>query len=222
MSFFMTDVDEQALEWCRAFNKEHSLSWVEPPDDKQRASLERFCELVEELQDYAIFKNLLHRSQIEWNVRTENKEVVAAAIRGLDEEHLRSFLLTLRMLYHGRERCSVREIAKIFEERVGVRNPLWWNGFNAYRLGLNSFFDQTSLPNSGETNREIFETFLWGKYAHRDNPEAVARYKDWEGNRTKFVEFKGTFLLITATFFSHLQSLLPFVNELLAVKEPRP
>lgn len=210
--------DQEAREWCRAINRQYNATWIEPPDEGERLALERFCELVEELEDYAIFKNLLKEERIEWHIRTENKEVVATAIGGLDEEHLRSFLLTLRMLYHGRERCSVRQIVQIFSRRVGPRNPLWWNGFNAYYLGLNSFLDEIKLPTSGETNREIFETFLWGRYAHRDNANATARYREWERDKIRFVEFKGYFLLITATFFSHLRSLLPCVRQLLATQ----
>ncbi len=211
--------DEATREWCRAFNKENSPSWIEPPDDQERKALQRFVELVEELEGYAIFKNLLQRNQIDWHVLIENDKIVAAAINGLDEEHLRSFLLTLRMLYHGREGCSIRQIAGIFERRVGIRNPLWWNGFNAHRLGLNSFLDEMKLPRSGETNREIFETFLWGRYAHRDNAEATALYQEWERDQVRFVELKGYFLLITATFFSHLRSLLPGVKQLLGCRD---
>lgn len=210
--------DEEAGDWCRAFNRQHNATWIEPPDEGERLTLERFCELVEELEGYAIFKNLLQKNQIEWRIRTTNDEVLATAIDGLDEEHLRSFLLTLRMLHHGRERCSVRQIAEIFRKRVGERNPLWWNGFNAHHLGLNSCLDEMKLPDSGESNREIFETFLWGRYAHRDNPKATARYREWERNKVRFVEFKGYFLLITATFFSHLRSLVPSVRQLLETK----
>jgi hypothetical protein len=99
---------EADREWLRAFNKEHSSSWIEPPNGQERRALELFCELVEELEGYSIFQQLLKNNRIEWHLRVENNVLVSAAIDGLDEEHLRSFLLAIRMLYHGREGCSVR------------------------------------------------------------------------------------------------------------------
>jgi hypothetical protein len=91
-----------------------------------------------------------------------------------------------------------------------------WNGFNAYHLGLNSFFE-VMHPTSGETNRKISETFLWGRYAHRDNVDATTLYKQWELDQERFFELKAQFLLVTATFFSCLRTLLPDVKQLLAV-----
>jgi hypothetical protein len=210
--------EEQTREWCRAFNKEHSTTWVEPVDAQERESLERFCELVDELEGYAIFKKLLHREQVEWNIKTQDNVVVAAAIKDLDEEHLRSFLLTVRMLYQSRDGCSVRQIAAIFKRRVGERNALWWNQFNPCHVGLNNFLDMR-LEKSEQTNRELFEIFLYGQYAHRGH----LLYKEWKKDTEVFIGRKGNFLLILATFFAHVRILHPFVKQLLAVKnDPYP
>ena len=212
-------IDAEAKEACRIFNKAHSTTWIEPVDEHERELLEQFCKLVEDLEGYAIFKNLLHRGKVECSIKIQD-EAVLTAIKDLDEEHLRSFLSTLRMLYQPQDGCSVRQIAPIFEKRVGQRNSLWWNGFDPVRRGLNSFLDMRL--GIEETNREIFETFLYCDYSHKGHPQKDRQrrmlYKEWQQDQASYVERKTYFLVIVATLFAYVCDLCPLVRRLLAAK----
>jgi hypothetical protein len=209
--------DKEARAWCRAFNRENSTTWVERPTGDDRSALEKFCGLVEELENYPAFKNLLREDSFEGKVRVEDGKVVATAIQSLDEDQLRSFLLTTRMIYEQAEKCSILQIAPIVEKYVGPRNPLWWNGFNAYRLGLNHFMDGYYLQSEPISNREVFETFIYGHYSHRSQP----RYEQWKKDEEKFLELKLHFVVILSSFFYHARQIRTYVLELLQVNETR-
>lgn len=209
--------DEEEAAWCRAFNREHSTTWIEAPKPQERKALEKFCGLVAELENYSAFKNLLHGNQFKGKIRSEDGRVVASAIESLDEEHLRSFLLTVRMIYEQAEGCSIKQITPIFERCVGPRNPLWWNGFNAGRLGLNSFLEGEYIRGDSVSNRDIFEAFIYGHYSHRSQPF----YEKWKKDASKLLEMKLHFVVILSSFFHHARDLRTHVRELLQIRKSR-
>jgi len=91
--------------------------------------------------------------------------------------------------------------------------------FNAYREGLKDFLAMTA-SNPPHTNKQIFETFLYGHYAHRDQKwEAI--YQEWEKNRAEFVPLQAIFLLVVSTMFGHARELRQVVQQLLAVDDER-
>src|SRR5947207_13615713 len=86
--------------------------------------------------------------------------------------------------------------------------------FNGYRSGLNEFLERQDLGFS-ETNNEIFETFLYGAYAHY-NERKEEKLKEWEKKgREFFLRRKMMFLTIAGTFWWTIDSIYPLVKSLL-------
>jgi hypothetical protein len=203
----------EQLESIRILNREFS-AWVDPLDPQERNALESFCDLVEELEESPIFKALLHREEVQSNVKWTNGVVVKAEIEGLNEHDLKAFLLPARLFTQKNDRCSIRKIGMIFDRRVSQRHELWMY-FNANRMGLNHFLRMT-VSKPPHTNREIFETFLYGHYAHRDEKWAAA-YKRWKENPADFVRLQAIFVLIISGMFGHARELHKLVKQLLTL-----
>jgi len=157
--------DEQIAENCRQLMKEQGL-WIESLEPDEREALEVFCDTVNELEEYPLYKKLLRENVVNSDISVRDGTVVRAAIRNLDENDLRAFVLTARLFGQDNDRISIRKIAEIFDRRVGKRELLWMN-FNGYREGWNQFRTH-KIPELNDTMGSIFDVFLYGHYAHRD------------------------------------------------------
>jgi len=179
---------------------------------KERKALERFCGVVQQLRGCSIFEKLLSRGEITLNYKVRYGVLVSGEIRDLDEEPLKAFLLTARLLTQDNDGVSIRKIAAIFDARVSQRHPLWQE-FNAYRSGLNQFLDKRhdELP---ETYRELFETFLYGHYAHLNDQKEVV-YQEWLKDELSFLKRKQLFVLILSVLFSHVRDIHVTVRKFL-------
>jgi hypothetical protein len=109
-------------------------------------------------------------------------DTIETSREGPDEEDLRSFLLTLRLFCQDNEQISLRNLVKRVEKlpvSEALKKP-----FLDRRDQLNVYLDsahgppQFQIGNAGWiTNREIFEAFTYGKYAHLTQSETIA---GWE------------------------------------------
>lgn len=101
--------------------------------------------------------------------------------RGPEHEAVKALLLTVRFFCQDNE-TSIRTTG-VLVKGLAVSDSLKAE-FAAMRGGLNMFLDaaspikyQTSV--GADTNREIFDTFLYGSFAHA-NREKRRRVKSWE------------------------------------------
>jgi len=190
--------------------------WITPLTPDERQTLKLFCETVSEIETYPLYQKLLRHNVVNSDLKVRDGLVVDASIRDLDENDVRSFILTARLFGQNNERISIRNVSDIVERRVSKRLVLWMN-FNAYREGWNEFGKQT-LPRSGDTMGGVFDVFLYGHYAHK-NPEKEAIYEQWKRTADGFVARKSAFLIALGAFFWLLQGMRQYVDRLL-VSEP--
>ena len=209
----MDEADKEMPEWLKNLNREMK-PWIDSPSIKERESLNLFCEIIDELEESSIFKNLLHRRQIRHNQKWRSGILVEAGIEDFNEEELKAFLLTARLLSQDNDRISIGNIATVFNKLVSERHSLSMN-FNAYHMGLNEYLDRRDHGLS-HTNREIFEIFLYGHYAHR-NKNKEDTYRKWKADRILFLEMKVNFLSSVGNLFSSAQRLRSSVKQLLTL-----
>lgn len=215
--------EQEIAEQCRQITREFS-AWVDPLDLQNRRSIELFCGLVLELENYSLFRDLLQHSRIDWRLKIEDGKVVSALIEKLNETDLSAFAPLARLFTLKKELASIRKIGRIFDERVSRRHPLWWK-FNAYREGLDQFLALTA-PNLPETFGELFDIFINGHYVHRDDAKE-AKYEFWKRDAGEFTTRKVAFLLALGSVFSHVRSMRDFARQLLegtvnSLHQPRP
>jgi hypothetical protein len=108
--------------------------------------------------------------------------VVETSRVGPDEEALQAFLLTLRLFCQDNEEISLRNMANRVS-RLTLASDLKQE-FLDRRDTLNAYLDHTHGPPSFQigsskpvTNRQIFEAFTYGKYAHLTQAATV---EGWE------------------------------------------
>lgn len=154
-----------------------------------------FVKLVKELNSCRL-ATLLSQKSITLQHRCDWDN---ARIIDFDEEDCRSFLLSCRLLIQDNDRISLRCIGKIIEDS-GCRHELK-SFVNSERFSMNLLLDDYcpfAAPGCGQiTNRDVFDTFLWGAYAHRVmNPAMRKRFLDWQADTRQFLSLKLVFLLM--------------------------
>ena len=204
--------DDQIAENCRQLIKEQGL-WIESLDPNERETLEVFCETVNELEGYPLYKKLLRENVVNAHISVNDGTIVDATIRNLDENDLRAFVLTARLFGQDNDRISIRKIAEIFDRRVGKRELLWMN-FNGYREGWNQFRTQ-KIPELNDTMGNLFDVFLYGYYAHREKTKATT-IKEWRKTPNGFVARQSVFLIALGTFFWTVRGMREYVARLLS------
>lgn len=205
--------NEEIEENCRQIWRDLN-PWIDPLQSDERRALERFCRLVEELENDKIFCDWLQHGRIDWGVRIEDGSVVSSHIDKLDETQVKAFVPLARLFTQKREHASIRKIASIFEQRVSKRHPIWWK-FNAYRVGLQQFLALTA-PNLPEAFGEIFDVFINGHYLHRED-DKEARYESWKKDVRGFTARKVAFLLTVSSIISDVRSMRDCAKQLLDI-----
>ena len=92
---------------------------------------------------------------------------------GPTEDEIRSSVLTIRLFYQDKDRISIRKISALInaltiDQQIKDEYALW-------RSELNDYLDTPAsikfdLGNGPITRRFLFETFLYGFYAHLEEP----------------------------------------------------
>lgn len=165
-------------------------------NNKARELLTEFVDLVDELNSLRITKKVLSQRSITLQ-HQGNWE--SASIIDFDEEDCRSFLLSCRLLIQDNDRISLRCIGKIIEDSncSDECKSIVDNERFSMNLSLDDYCP-FHAPGSGEiTNRRLFDTFLWGAYAHRRmNEDARERFLEWQSDTRQFLSLKLLFLLM--------------------------
>ena len=162
-------------------------------DMSTKSLLIEYVNLVKELNSLRL-ATLLSR----WSISLQHRgDWDDARIIDFDEEDCRSFLLSCRMLIQDNDRISLRCIGKIIEDS-GCSNELK-SLVSGERFRMNLSLDEYcafAAPGCGQiTNRDVFDTFLWGAYAHRGmNPATRQRFLDWQADTRQFLSLKLVFL----------------------------
>ena len=158
-----------------------------PLMDENRARLQRFIGKATEVYESRYAQEL--QQPISVSVNFNVKEGIATSSRtGPDEESVKAAILTIRFFCQDNEHISLRNMAAFVadlpvsqstkDEFTTIRNE-----FNSY-LGREHGPPQFRFDDHTITNREIFEAFMYGEYAHLAQHETVA---GWE----KLISFDG-------------------------------
>ncbi len=158
--------------------------------------LTEFVNLVEELNSLRLAQSVLGKQTITVQVQTDWEK---ARLIDFDEEDCRSFLLGSRLLIQDNERISLRLLPSLLEE-CGCGEALK-DLVEGERFLINLSLDEPCMvaaPRCGSvTNRDVFETFMWGCYAHRCmNPLHRERFLQWQTDTRQFMALKVIFLLM--------------------------
>jgi hypothetical protein len=120
-----------------------------------------------------------------------------ATVKGPDDEAVRAFTLTFRMLFRNGDGISFREIAEIYDAAsvpAALREDCRWA-----REAMNQFLDGPTMFEVNQeriTRRRLVEVFLYGGIAHM-NPEKRKAYELWRGNPVLFAMMENEFALAT-------------------------
>jgi len=140
-----------------------------------------FCKKVQELENSRYLFDA-KQSGIEFNFKWQKDKGITQKRTGPDEESIKAFILTLRFFIQNNERISIYNISKLIND-LNI-NTEFKNDFNRARNDLNNDLDRSSnicIVINGKllTQRDIFDTFLYGLYAHGNNTKAIL-LESWE------------------------------------------
>jgi hypothetical protein len=186
-----------------------------PLSDLQRDTLHLYVEMINELEESSLCRNLLSEKTITYRFSMKEGLPINQEIVNLDEEHLKAFILTARLLAQDNERCSIRNLSKIFDG--ALQDHAIWPRFNGVRWKLNDYLDREyPLLVEGDevTSRYLFEVFLYGHYAHRTKEKELV-YKGWEANSVFFPYYKLGFLMSLSVLFSCAHEIKLVANEVI-------
>ena len=194
---------------------------------KEEMILRHFIEKAKDLCNSRYCKSL---TETNLSVKIQWKGGKASSQRtGPDEEEIKAFILTLRFFCQDNEPTSLRNMQKMIEsldidaqfmdDFLSIRNSL--NHFldNIDLVPIITISDQTSPMSRGQTpsNREIFDAFMYGKYAHLTKHEVV---ESWE----KLVagpSMRAKFDQILREFVSHIAALSGVCSDILAAQKSK-
>jgi len=184
--------------------------------EEKLQDLESFVECVESLERTRFVETFLSQSEI---ITHGTDRADSWRIEGFDEEHMCAFLLSLRKLVQNNDPCSFYNIWSIFKDDIKDRN--WFARANPPRWMLNDLLDQGSILSVPEvesaTNRVIFETFLYGLYAHSDR-EKRELLKVWR-QTNQFIFLKQSFLMILKCVYGCAKSMKSVAMDYLKQQE---
>ena len=151
------------------------------PPFSDREVLEIFVESVDDL----LTSNFLHQAKndgVSTSFAWSNAGGLVAARTGPDREAVKAFLLTVRLFCQNNEPTSLYHM----EPRVSglAIDAKAKENFAKSRAHINAFLDgapSVGFPagSGAGTRREIFETFLYGVFAHA-NPKYRRQVATWE------------------------------------------
>jgi hypothetical protein len=141
-----------------------------------RQVLEYFIAAVEELRSSAFLKQIAEGVHTRLEVHPDGATTVGKF--GPDQEALKACLLTVRMFGQDNDAISFRRVSRVVTE-IPVDQQLKAQ-FEQSRTNFNTYLDMVPRVQieGVNTNRLIFETFLYGKYAHH-SAQHVATLEKW-------------------------------------------
>lgn len=155
--------------------------------NENRTRLKQFIKKATEVYESRYAKELLQPISVAINFNT-NEGYASSSRTGPDEESVRAAILTIRFFCQDNERISLRNMAT-FVDGLPVNQALK-DEFADIRDEFNSYLDLEHGPphfrfgDNIVTNREIFEAFMYGEYAHLTKCDTIDGWK-------KLVSFTG-------------------------------
>ncbi|MDP2788487.1 MAG: hypothetical protein Q8O46_00335 [bacterium] len=152
--------------------------------DKNKAieALELFNEKTDKLLKLSFTKHV-HETGLKISLKASISGKPEITHTLPNEEAMDAFALTIRFFVQDNERCSIRNIAKVYDE-MPLSNDLK-NDFSWVRNKFNSEFDKESfmkLDNEVITYQKMFDVFIYGGLAHA-NTEKKQEYNRWMENK---------------------------------------
>lgn len=134
-----------------------------------------------------------------------------------DEEAIDSFVLTLRFFIQDNERSSFGQLAELYESLLASLQDEK-NHFKYMRVQLNSYLDEKFVFVAGEpekTNREIFDTFIYGGLAHA-NPDKKHVFDSWMGEPLSESLLNNRFITILSEFMDIIKKVQKLNTDVIA------
>jgi len=185
-------------------------------NDKDLKTLRLFNEKVDKLSEKGFIKN--HKTfstKIKWE---RDVGFTETSIDGPTDDEIESFALTLRFFCQDNEPCSLRNMSKIFQKIEGVADHKV--RFDDARDKLNRYLDSEpqmrhSFNGKYVTNRNIFDTFMYGDLSHSMKKE---EHDFWSKIPPMYITLKSEFIVISNVFYGILLFLKAVNEEVIADK----
>lgn len=163
--------------------------------DKTRETFELFIEKANLLEEKTFVKNSIANG-LNLNIQFGSPRQIKHNIS--DREFIESVVVTVRMFYQDNDRISFRKIASLLSDPSLSQTFIAF--FNERRKELNVYLDsfgeiQGVWDGKELTNRNIFDTFVYGDIAHT-NEEKRAVYLKWKELGTLFILIEYLFVRI--------------------------
>lgn len=146
---------------------------------KAKKSLNLFNEKVNELRKSRYFQSIIKESSgLTFTIESSGKSTVT--IKGPDDDAIKAFVLTFRFFIQDNERCSIHNIAKIYNDELNIACELK-NEFNEKRDGINQLLDSYSILQINKQRvqyRKILDVFFYGGLAHA-NEKKKELFDSW-------------------------------------------
>jgi hypothetical protein len=168
-----------------------------------------FNEKADDLKRSRYLKSILE-NETGLSIEIENKGNTTVTLKGPDDDAIKAFVLTFRFFIQDNERCSIRNVAKIYED-LDIPGEMKYD-FRNNRNGINKFLNKHSLLKLNNENvllSKIIDVFFYGGLAHA-NEEKKRIYDIWMNN----IVVKGIFIFEFHTILGTMFRFILFVEEL--------
>ena len=158
--------------------------------------LNAFVSHINDLSGYKFSARLLDLKQL----TLEGSESKPIDFVNFNEDECRSFLLGIRLLTQDRDGISLKRIWEIVATSEDLDQLKLLN--QARTPAMLTLMDSAMFadPNGIDmTNQEVFDTFMYGAYAHKDRKHRV-RFEQWQATAT-FPFYKLNFLMIVGIIY---------------------
>ncbi len=164
-------------------------------------ALELFREKAKELEDSIFIQSVAKSGSLGTSIKGRVGEPLTPQRTGPTEDEVRSSILTIRLFCQDNDRISIRKISSLVAS-LPIDQPIK-DEYARWRSELNAFLDSPTstgfdLGNGPITRRFLFETFLYGFYAHLEEPK-FKLISEWRG-MPFFADMKTEFDLILLKF----------------------
>jgi len=184
--------------------------------DEQKEVLKIFVESTEELVTSSFVKQATQRG-LRTDLTWRPGGFLATERTGPDRETVKAFLLTIRFFCQNNERTSIRKMERMISRMV-IDQELK-SSFSQLRDQLNRHLDSEpsihfQKGDKALTRRDIFETFLYGTFAHA-NPIKHRKVKLWSNQAGLFDDLRMVFDVILLDFLRSLNAVANICRQIL-------
>ena len=167
-------------------------------------TLRTFNERVRELSGTSFSRTVLFQ-ETGFAMDCKPGEPVSVQRHGPDEESIKAFVLTFRLIIGRNEMCSLEKLKRAYSSALVSRELI--DGFCAAIGGLDDYLASQTSPSIGPgpvTYGDILETFLWGNLAHANNPAHKQRHDTWKSYGDFFEIFRNQLVAVLGNYMRYL------------------